>query len=404
MKEYVFEVWRLPRELELMLRIALRQSVEAIPEDLDWERFEALLDQHRIQPLLIRGLRQMDGELVDAFPVLKKLRGQQNQYAMRSMTRLQALSRINAAFADAGIRMISMKGPLLAMELYGDPSLRTSRDLDLMVSEEDLPRAGEILREMGYALEPNPYATTPLRHKFYRLVEHEKHEVYNKGDICIELHWKSDYQAEQSFEELWQSREEQILLGRSIALMGPEDRYPALMIHAAEHGFLRLRWLLDLYELQKKPKFSWAKTYAAMRERGVGELLLETLLVLYRLDLPGLEDLSCQGFAVIRENGCVALRVLEEHEQDAEKAKLLSDAVYPLLLRQVGPTEPEWKAYDRYLPTAIFGKSALQRVLLALGPTKYEFELIDLPDWLFWLYFIIRPFNWLRRKLFGGKK
>lgn len=282
--------------------------------------------------------------------------------------------------------------------------MRTSRDLDLMVPEADLARAGEILRELGFELEQNPYATTPLRHRFYRLVEHEKHEVYNQGELCIELHWKSDYQAESSFEDVWRGREEQQLMGRPIALMGAAERYPALIIHAAEHGFLRLRWLLDLYELQKKPRFSWDKTYAAMKAQGVGELLLETILVLYRLDLPGLPDLSCNGFAVIRENGCVALRVLEEQEQNAEKAKRLSDAVYPLMLRQVGPTEPEWKAYDRHLPTAIYGKTPLQMVLLALGPTKHEFELIDLPDWLFWLYFIIRPINWLRRKLFGGKK
>ena len=65
---------------------------------------------------------------------------------------------------------------------------------------------------------------------------------------------------------------------------------------------------------------------------------------------------------------------------------------------------PEWKAYDRCLPTSMYGKTLLQQLLLVLGPTKFEFELIDLPDWLFWLYFPIRPFNWLRRKLYGGKE
>ena len=56
------------------------------------------------------------------------------------------------------------------------------------------------------------------------------------------------------------------------------------------------------------------------------------------------------------------------------------------------------------LPTAVYNRSFLSTVLGVVGPTDFEFELVDLPDWLFWLYFIIRPFNWIRRKLFGGKK
>ena len=387
-----------------MLKLCLRQPIGEIPEALDWDYFDALVKQHRIQPLLLRGLRQLPGEQTAPFPRLDRYRTRQNEFSMRSMKLLQTLAAVNKAFAEAGIRMISMKGPMLSVELYGDPSMRSSRDLDLMVALEDLPRAGEILRGMGYVLEENPYASTPLRHKYYHIVEHEKHEVYNRDGICLELHWQHDYQTEQSFDELWQRREELALMGRSIAVMGRSDRYPALFIHAAEHGFLRLRWLLDLYELQKKPSFSWQRVFDEMTAQGVGALLLETLLVMYRLDLPELPDVQTPKFTLAREAGGVRLTTADDLRPQTGKAKSLSDAVYPLLLREVRPTEPEWKAYDKHLPTTIYGKTLLQSVLLVLGPTKYEFELIDLPDWLFWVYFIIRPFNWLRRKLFGGKE
>ena len=144
----MFEVhlnhWNLSPELALLLDIVLRNGPE-IPEGLDWDAFEAALRQHRLQPLLIRGLRAMDADVVEQTPALKKYRGQQNKYTNESIQRLQALAQVSAALADNGIRMLSMKGPLLSMELYGDPSLRTSRDLDVMVPEEDLDRAGEIL-------------------------------------------------------------------------------------------------------------------------------------------------------------------------------------------------------------------------------------------------------------------
>ena len=320
------------------------------------------------------------------------------------MRRLQALAQVNAAFTREGIRMLSMKGPLLSMELYGDPGMRTSKDLDLMVSPEDLSRAGEVLKGLGYELEQNPCATTPLRHKYYNLIENEKHEVYFRGEICIELHWQHDYQTEQSFDDLWERREERPFMGVKTAVMGADDRYPALFIHAAEHGFMRLRWLLDLYELQKKPGFSWERLFGLMEQQGVGAVLLESMLLMYRLRLPNLKDVDGDRFSLTGGEGGVVLRVDAQLEKAAQRAADLCDGAWPLLVQERRPTDPEWKAYDRLLPRAVYGKTPIQWILTAMGPTVYEFELIDLPDWLFWLYFIIRPFNWAYRKLFGGKK
>ena len=401
MKELFLKYWDLPRELEAMLKLALGQQADF--EGLDWDYFDRLVKQHKIQPLLIRGIRKLGPE-AEKYPSLAALAREQNRYAAGNMRRLQALAEVNAAFAREGIRMLSMKGPLLSMELYGDPGMRTSKDLDLMVSPEDLSRAGEVLKGLGYELEPHPYATTPLRHKYYNLIENEKHEVYHRSEICIELHWQHDYQTEQSFDALWERREERPFMGGKTAVMGADDRYPALFIHAAEHGFMRLRWLLDLYELQKKPGFSWERIFGLMERQGVGEVLLEAMLVMYRLRLPELKDVDVGRFSLTGGEGGVTLGVAPELEKTAKQAADLCDGVWPMLLQERRPTDPEWKAYDRLLPRAVYGKTPIQWVLTAMGPTVYEFELIDLPDWLFWLYFIIRPFNWVRRKLFGGKK
>lgn len=396
MKEVYLENWKLPQELELMLKLCLRQPV-AVPEGLDWDYFDALVSQHRVQPLLIRGIRQHGGELPGE---LTKYKAMQGQFAASSMARLQALHAVNAAFADAGIRMISMKGPLLSVELYGDPSLRTSRDLDLLVAEEDLPRADTILRGMGYEQEKLIVSSTPRRRKFYQRIENEKHEVYKRGEICLELHWKSDYQTEADFDELWQRREERQLMGRPIAVLGTNDRYPALFTHAAEHGFMRLRWLLDLYELRRKSGFDWEHLYSLMAEQGIGEIGVLALLVMHRLGLPGLEDTAWEGFRLTREASGIRLEV----DEDAEKAIALSDRVFPMLLKEVNPAEQAWKDYDRLMPNAVFGRTRWQWLLAFLGPSEYEYELIDLPDSMFWLYFLIRPFCWLARKLFGGKR
>lgn len=401
MKELFLKYWDLPRELEAMLKLALGQQPDF--EGLDWDYFGRMVNQHKIQPLLIRGIRKLGPE-AEKYPSLAALAREQNRYAAGNMRRLQALAEVNAAFAREGIRMLSMKGPLLSMELYGDPGMRTSKDLDLMVSPEDLSRAGEVLEGLGYELEPHCYGDTPLRRKYYSLLELEKHEVYHRGEICMELHWQGDYQMEYTFDEFWERREERPFMGRSVAVMGVDDRYPALFAHAAEHGFMRLRWLLDLYELQKKPGFSWEHVLGLMEQQRAGAVLLETMLVMYRLRLPGLKDLDCLGFRLKQTDEGLVLSAAPEQEQMAERAAALCDRVWPMLLQERRTGDPEWKAYDRLLPTAVYTRTPLRTFLGIVGPTTHEFELIDLPDWLFWLYFIIRPFNWVRRKLFGGKK
>ena len=398
MSEVYLDNWQIPGELRLLLELSLRKA-EEIPGGLDWTYFDALVSQHRLQPLLIRGIRQYGAEVPGE---LAKYCAMQGKFTASSMARIQALYTVNRAFADAGIRLISMKGPLLSMELYGDPSLRTSRDLDVMVAQEDLPRAGEILRGMGYVLEEHLNTATPRRRKFYQRIENEKHEVYNRGEICLELHWKSDYQTDVSFDELWLRREERMLMGAPIAVLGAQDRYPALFTHAAEHGFMRLRWLLDLYELQRKPGFDWGALHSRMAQQGIGEILILALLVMHRLGLPGLQDTAWEGFRLTRES--TGIRVEADNEADLQKAAALCGRVLPLLVQEVKPSAEEWKEYDRLLPRAVYGRSIWQWLLAFLGPSEHEYELIDLPDSLFWLYFLIRPFCWLGRKLFGGKK
>ena len=400
MFEIHLEHWSLSPELELLLDIVLRKNPQ-IPEGLDWEAFDAALRQHRLQPLLIRGLRSMNATALEQHPELKRYLGQQNRYARESFQRLQALAQLSGAMEEAGIRMISMKGPLLAMELYGDPSLRTSRDLDVVVPEEELDRAGEILVRLGYKPEENPFHKTPLRRKFYGIVDLEKHMVYQKGDICLELHWKGSAQTEENFDAQWERREEQTILGKKIAVLGADDRYPALIVHAAEHGYHRLRWLLDLYELQKKPAFSWERVYGQMKEQGLGALLLETMIVLYRMALPGLKEVAFPGVRMAVEENGVCLQLAEELREEGQRALALSEAAYPLWQGEYAAWgDQRQKVYDSLLPVSLFGKTLRQKLLLATGPSRHELELVDLPDWLFWVYFLIRPFNWLWRKLF----
>ena len=140
-----------------------------------------------------------------------------------------------------------------------------------------------------------------------------------------------------------------------------------------------------------------------MHGQGLGSLLLETLLVMYRLDLPGLTDLSWEGFALRRTGDGILVTASEEIGGELHRALELREAAYPLWQEEITWGDERQKAYDRLLPVSMFQKTPAQKLLAVLGPSKIELELVDLPDWLFWVYFIIRPISLLWRRLLRKK-
>ena len=55
------------------------------------------------------------------------------------------------AFDQSGVRVVPLKGPLLAERLYGGAELACCRDLDILVSKADFSRAEAVLTAAGFA-------------------------------------------------------------------------------------------------------------------------------------------------------------------------------------------------------------------------------------------------------------
>ena len=62
----------------------------------------------------------------------------------------EELARLVDALAKHGIDAIPFKGPLLAIQAFGDLGLREFRDLDFLVRDEDLAKTIATLHSLGY--------------------------------------------------------------------------------------------------------------------------------------------------------------------------------------------------------------------------------------------------------------
>lgn len=154
----------------------------------------------------------------------------------------RALARIDAELREAGLRAVALKGALLAMRLYPEPSTRATSDIDLMVAEDDLERALAAFACIGYVQDASPDEA-----RFRR--EHHHLHLHSEWGPPLELH----FHAYRGFGAVLRSEP---LLARSVPAPGrelgsirvldPADELVYLAVHAAAHRFVRIGWIYDL--------------------------------------------------------------------------------------------------------------------------------------------------------------
>src|SRR4029077_10183058 len=84
-----------------------------------------------------------------------------------------------------GIPAIPYKGPTLAVKVYGNLPCRPFSDIDILLGEENLPRAKTLLLTMGYQAQ---YPLTPALEEAYLTSFCQWPIVKTKNQICVELH------------------------------------------------------------------------------------------------------------------------------------------------------------------------------------------------------------------------
>lgn len=387
----------LPGEKQYLLSLVMGDAAQAVPEGLNQERFLALVRKDRLMPLVAARLRAMPEQTLDRYPVFRQILAEQSSARVHVVEQLRLLAFLMRDFSGAGLRALSLKGPMLAVKLYGDPAMRYSRDLDILVSEEDLPRACARLETMGFVETIDNFHKTPKRRAAQSHGGEEMHRVYALGGICVELHWRLTFRYAQSFQELWARRSTRKLLGEEIFCLDPTDELIYLICHGAGHGFSRLRWLVDLYERLRAQDVDLALLYDRMREKGVEALLLETLMLLYLVPGFRFPEVQLPLFSMTLNGERLSLTYDHACRESFRQAFRLLDALYPLLLidgEAKGMTE---RRYMQLLPTVNRKKTLLSYIWAAMQPCPADLARFDFPDHLYFLYYIVRPFYKLWR-------
>ena len=232
---------------------AIRQGVDG---GMDWAEYLRLVDRHRTPALSWAALKRVQGLDVPEF-ASRELKKRSDACRMQAVGHAQLLAAVLKGFNRAQIPAMPLKGPLLSLELYGDLGLRQSKDLDIMVVGEDIPRAEALLKELGWRAEAENFPLTPRQWK--ACMRNGKHIdfVHAQRGCCLELHWRNLWDMPGQTEDLWARSVAATWQGCCYQSMNPIDQVLYLCSHGSEHGWTRAKWLGDLACLHFKRNVDW---------------------------------------------------------------------------------------------------------------------------------------------------
>ena len=385
-KGFSLDVSALPDGLNALLAFLRTDGVsgECPPawetfRDIDWNRFVELVMHHRVYPQVYARWKGCERIPADVRQTLR----QAYETNVFQMLRLGAeLERVCRALEDRGVRSLVLKGPVLAKELYGDISLRTSKDLDILIPLADIENAERILSELGYWNCKN----VPRIFQDWKWKVHHASFVHPRTGTEIELHWRmnGDMGKEPSFEELWRRKRAGSLTDGPVWLPGKEDLFLYLVTHGARHGWFRLRWLADVDRLVRQG-LDWSALIGLLRRYGCLHIGGQALLLASRLLHTPVPE-AMEPYVAGRRSRQLAERSL----------RFIRDPVsfFP------EPDSPESaRYYKRYLFSLKNGREKGLFLIRRLYPSFRDAQALPLPKRLRFLYFPLRPFIWLWRQM-----
>jgi hypothetical protein len=221
------------RILELCARIDGHSEQHTILRKLsseveDWRTLLTQAEQEGMTPLLAKHLAESGCN----YPswVKRSIHVVLERHQQLAEARTEVLLKVLGLFGQEDIRCLVLKGGALAYTIYPDPSSRPMRDIDLLLSRDEVDRAQSLLKANGFRQEK---AVIPKDHfhlpPLYYQIE--------KTPVCVELHRRlypecPPYYPTVDFDQLY-SGKQKFIIGTEAAFTFSDEE---MLHYLYQHG------------------------------------------------------------------------------------------------------------------------------------------------------------------------
>lgn len=218
----------------------------------------------------------------------------------------QKLKRLTLSVVDAlgavGVTPVMLKGVVLATRLYpANPLARPASDVDVLVE----PGQVEVVAGALENLSLRRFVDDSLGDPF----EDHHHVAFVGPPGLVEVHFRLISTLGRGLfddEAIRRRAIESVFEGRRVLLLSAEDEFLYLAVHAANHAFLRVSWLLDLKQyLALHPSLDFVAMGERARDAGFAQAVAVTLDLIERLLDVELPQAARAAFPARRRRGFV---------------------------------------------------------------------------------------------------
>jgi hypothetical protein len=353
---------------------------------VDWPRLLRIVRKHRVWGLVQDGLVRATVPL--PAEIAQEIRAEALALTQRNLVIAAEVLRLQRRFEEAGVPIIFVKGVSLSLLAYGDLSLKHSIDIDVLIAPAWVEAAKLVLDRAGYAPIEPLLALTPTQFELLMRYSKECGFLQQEKHLVVELHWRLSYNPLLMENIGPNSPIQSVRIAQTqIHTFCFEELFVYLCVHGAQHDWQRVKWLADLAALLSVRGDRDIETlYRAAQRAGAGTCAGQAMLLCERL--LGLE---------------FPVSLARELRQSTKLALFEALALDAML---GGGAETE-------LSARAFGTLRVCLSLFFLGQgwryALYEFRrylvspsdvlTLPLPNWLSWLYPILRLPLWIWRQL-----
>ena len=229
------------RAQELLLRAALLPREPALDAWDEWRRSVNLdvidYGSHRMVPQLYRNLQRLGVK----DPLMDRLKGVYRYYLYKNEILMHRIGSLLAAFEEAGIETMVLKGAALIQLYYRESGLRPMLDADVLVHTHHAEQAMKVLARMQW--KPLSYMQPQMRIPIVHSTPFE-----DEGGRQMDLHWHLFWECFNAGDndDYWKNAVPIKIGGVKTLALSPTDQ----LLHTCWHGARwnevpPIRWVAD---------------------------------------------------------------------------------------------------------------------------------------------------------------